>query len=163
MLVFFLNNTTATIDNEPFFCSLCAETKSRIAKRIKCPECARFICKACFESLSMVGLAQCPYCSSPLSKKGTEAGTQETIEIIKKASQMVEVGDFLSAEAYFQQALRIDSSSIVAWKKLGKMYFQMKNWEKAKFCFSKVLKVNPKDQEAKNDFIEADHRIRSYY
>ena len=111
----------------------------------------------------MVGLAQCPYCSSSLSKKGTEAGTQETIEIIKKASQMVEVGDFLSAEAYFQQVLRIDSNSIVAWKKLGKMYFQMKNWEKAKFCFSKVLKVNPKDQEAKNDFIEADHRIRSYY
>ena len=76
---------------------------------------------------------------------------------------MVETGDFFSAEAYFQQALRIDSNSIIAWKKLGQLYFQMKNWEKAKFCFSKVLKVNPQDQEAKKDYIEADHRIRSYY
>ena len=162
-MVFFLNNITTTIYDEPFFCSLCAETKSRVAKRIKCPDCARFICKACFDSLSMVGLVQCPYCSSPLSKEGSEKGTSETIKIIQKASQMVEVGDFLSAEAYFQQALRIDSNSIVAWKKLGKVYFQMKNWEKAKFCFAKVLKVNPKDKEAKKDYIEADHRIRSYY
>ena len=85
------------------------------------------------------------------------------MEIIQKASRMVEAGDFPSAEAYFQQALRIDSNSIVAWKKLGQMYFEMKNWEKAKFCFSKVLKVNPKDKEVKKDYIEADHRIRSYY
>ncbi|MFX0123434.1 MAG: tetratricopeptide repeat protein [Candidatus Hodarchaeota archaeon] len=31
----------------------------------------------------------------------------------------------------------------MAWKKLSQLYFHMKNWEKAKFCFSKVLKVNP--------------------
>ncbi len=161
--MFFLNNSVTTINNEPFFCSLCAETKSRIDERVRCSECARFICKDCFESLSIVGLVQCPYCTSPLNKEGTGLFTHEIIEIIQKASRMVETGDFFSAEAYFQQALRIDSNSIVAWKKLGQLYFQMKNWEKSKFCFLKVLKVNPQDQEAKKDYIEADHRIRSYY
>lgn len=161
--MFFLNNSETTINDEPFFCSLCTETKSRIDERIRCSECARFICKACFESLSLIGLVQCPYCSSPLNEEGAELGTPETIEIIQKASQLVETGDFFSAEAYFQQALRIDSNSIIAWKKLGQLYFQMKNWEKAKFCFSKVLKVDPQDQEAKKDYVEADHRIRSYY
>lgn len=160
-MVFFMQSSK--IKEEPFFCSLCAETKSRVGERVKCSECARFICKACFESLIIVGLAQCPYCSSTLSLDGTEQGIPEVIEIIQKASEKIEIGDFLSAEAYFQQALRLDSNSIVAWKKLGHLYFQQKNWEKAKFCFSKVLKVNPKDQEIKDKYIKADHRIRSYY
>lgn len=161
--MFFLNNSSNNVKNEPFFCSLCAETKSRIDERVQCPECARFVCKACFESLSLVGLAQCPYCSSPLSLGETRAEPSDVIEIIKEGSRKIETGDYLSAEAYFQQALRLDSNSIIAWKKLGQLYFQQKNWEKAKFCFSKVLKVNPQDQDVKKDYIEADHRIRSYY
>ncbi|UCG02074.1 MAG: hypothetical protein JSW11_21080 [Candidatus Heimdallarchaeota archaeon] len=132
----FLNKSVSLINKEPFFCSLCAKTKSRITERVKCSECARFICIGCFESLSMVGLVQCPYCSSPLSDEGSELGTPETIEIIQKASRMAKTGDYFSAEAYFQQALKIDSNSMVARKKLGQLYFQMKNWEKS-FVFQR--------------------------
>lgn len=150
-------------DEGPFFCSLCAVTKGRYEERIKCPECARLVCKDCFENLNIVGLIQCPYCSSPLSLDGASLKKSIIIEVIKLASRKFELGDYLTAEAYFQQALRIDSNSITAWKKLGELYFQQKNWEKAVYCLSKVLKMNPKDNEAKKMYVEADYRHRSYF
>ncbi|MFX0015756.1 MAG: tetratricopeptide repeat protein [Promethearchaeota archaeon] len=150
-------------DRGLFFCSLCTETKSGITDRVKCPECARLICKECFESLSLVGLVNCPYCSSSLNLEEISTESSEVIDIIKEGTKKIETGDLFTAEVYFQQALRIDSNSIAAWKKLEQLYFQMKNWEKTKYCFSKVLQMNPEDQEVKKNYIEADHRIRSYY
>ncbi len=158
-----LNESPDKTKKEPFFCSLCSATKNRYEERVKCPKCARLVCKDCFESLNVVGLVQCPFCSSSLKIDSKGQDSSAIIANIQRGQRKVEMGDLFSAEAYFQNALKLDSNSIIAWKKLGILYFKKKNWERAKFCFSKVLKVNSQDEEAKKMYIEADHRIRSYY
>ncbi len=147
----------------PFYCSICTETKGSNIKRLKCFKCARFICFGCFESLKLTGMIKCPYCTTTLVMGDAENGITSVIKLVELGSNKLEQGNDEQAKYYFLKAIDIDSKSVAAWKRLGVLYFDQKNWERAKFCFEKVLKLNPKDKEAKEKYVEADHRIRSYY
>ncbi len=153
------NNDSET----PFFCSICTETKGSNIKRLKCFKCARFICFGCFESLKLTGMIKCPYCATTLVMGDTDNGITSVIKLVELGSNKLEQGNDEQAKYYFLKAIDIDSKSVTAWKRLGVLYFDQKNWERSKFCFEKVLKLNPKDKEAKEKYVEADHRIRSYY
>ncbi len=146
-----------------FYCSICTETKGTNIKRIKCSKCARFICMGCFESIKVTGMNKCPYCSTSFDQVKSNSMMTSITDIIQIDAEKMEKGLINEAKYYFQKAIDLDSKSITAWKRLGLMYFAQKNWEKSKFCFTKVLKLNPQEKEAKEKYIEADHRIRSYY
>lgn len=160
------STTKISEDNEfksPFYCSICTETKGSNIKRIKCSKCARFICMGCFESIKLTGMNKCPYCSTNLAISDFKNGLTSTVNLVEIGVDKMDKGLDEQAKYYFLKAIDIDSKSMVAWKRLGMLYFSQKNWERAVYCFTKVLKLNPHDKEAKEYYIEADHRIRSYY
>lgn len=73
------------------------------------------------------------------------------------ADKYFEVGEkFYSAQKYkealkyYAAALKIDKNYILAWKKIGFCYYQLKNHNLAYKAFQKVLSINANDNEAKH-------------
>lgn len=147
----------------PFNCSLCEERKDRYTPRVQCSNCARFICKNCFDGLLMTKMLKCPYCSKTIAYTQKIDDNFYVIRIVKEAQRKIEQGAIKDAEKSLNDILNSDSKSIIAWKALGELYYNEKNWENAIYCFSKVLKLNPKDNSIRKKYIKADHRQRSYY
>jgi Tfp pilus assembly protein PilF len=117
----------------------------------------------CYESLKLTGMNKCPYCNTNLAISDFKNGITSTFNLVELGVDKMDKGLDEQAKYYFFKAIDLDSKSVVAWKRLGMLYFSQMNWERAKYCFTKVLKLNPQDKEAKENYIEADHRIRSYY
>ncbi len=119
------------------YCCLCTEVNTTQNAEYECDTCHRFICYSCLQDLKIVGLKQCPYCATTIFHKNIESsGPLDGKSGIK---------------------------SVESWKKLGKFYYQRKNWELSKFFLLKVLKYNPEDKQVKIMYIEADYRSRSYF
>ncbi|MHA2156835.1 MAG: hypothetical protein ACXABU_15940 [Candidatus Hodarchaeales archaeon] len=119
------------------YCCLCTEISAKSDETYECDQCHRFICASCLEDLNIIGLDQCPYCTSTID--------QLHMDTDKNISPKREI------------------KSLKELKKLGRFYYQRKNWELAKYFLLKVLKLNPSDKQAKSMYIEADYKHRCYY
>ncbi len=58
------------------------------------------------------------------------------------------LGHRKSAEAAFQVVTEIDPQDVESLKILGQLYYDSKQHEEALKCYERVLKINPRDQEA---------------
>jgi tetratricopeptide (TPR) repeat protein len=60
----------------------------------------------------------------------------------------------LSRSGSFENATQLDENNVDAWEDLGVSYLKLKNYEEAKRCFEKAIKLDPKDEGTKTSLIE---------
>ena len=60
-----------------------------------------------------------------------------------------QVNDLAGAREDCRKTVKIKPDYIDAWRKLGRVYEDLKQWEKAKECYNEVLKLDPSDKDAK--------------
>jgi len=68
--------------------------------------------------------------------------------LLHLADLLLRAGYQESALGALEDSLEVDSDNLVALKIAGKLYAQTGNYEKAKTCYQKLLKINPKNQSA---------------
>ncbi|MCX7699111.1 MAG: tetratricopeptide repeat protein, partial [Candidatus Goldbacteria bacterium] len=56
---------------------------------------------------------------------------------------------YKDALKYYIAAIKIDKNYVLAWKKIGFCYYQLKNHDMANKAFQKVISLSPNDTEAK--------------
>jgi polysaccharide biosynthesis/export protein len=59
-------------------------------------------------------------------------------------------GLFSQAAAIFEQAVKLDPQNADAYYSLGHAYFDLRQWKKAIGSFERVVELNPRDQEARD-------------
>jgi len=68
--------------------------------------------------------------------------------LLHLADLLLRAGYQESALGVLEDSLEVDSANPIALKIAGKLYAQTGNYEKAKICYQKLLKINPKNQGA---------------
>jgi protein involved in polysaccharide export with SLBB domain len=64
-------------------------------------------------------------------------------------------GLFSQAAAIFEQAVRLDPQNADAHYSLGHAYFDLRQWKKVIGSFERVVELNPRDQEARDQLLLA--------
>lgn len=72
----------------------------------------------------------------------------ETQQVIDEASELVKEGKYNEAEKTYKRALKTYAGSLNAFRGLGKLAFQRKDWGGIKNWYGKVLEVVPEDLQA---------------
>jgi tetratricopeptide (TPR) repeat protein len=67
---------------------------------------------------------------------------------LKLGHALLALGHRKSAEAAFQVVTEFDPEDVDSLKTLGRLYYENKRPEEALSCFERVLKIDPRDQEA---------------
>lgn len=87
-------------------------------------------------------------------QSATKQNIQQTTQI--SADKYFGVGEefynakrYEEALKYYVAAVKIDRNYVLAWKKIGFCYYQLKNHNMAHKAFQKVLSINANDREAK--------------
>jgi Flp pilus assembly protein TadD/peroxiredoxin len=78
----------------------------------------------------------------------------------------VREGKTSEAISYFQEALRLDPTHVVALNNLGSAYRQLKDWDQARTILERAVKVKPDDPEANYGlamvFAQTDNNEQAY-
>lgn len=82
------------------------------------------------------------------------ADADEIVDLIEKASGYYGKGDFEAAEKVYIEIISKDPKNHRAYKGLGKIYKRQRNFKDAEASFKQVLKLEPGDQEAKQELKE---------
>ncbi len=83
-------------------------------------------------------------------------------DIISKGNQALNSNKYEEALKYYQQANQINSEEKSVYRRLGKAYFGLKNYDKAEENYKKYLETSPNDSECLIDLGEA-QRLGGYY
>jgi len=83
--------------------------------------------------------------------KAPLADADELVDLIEKASGYYGKGDFDAAEKVYIEIISKDAKNFRAYKGLGRIYKQQRNLDDSKASFKQVLKIEPDDNEAKQE------------
>lgn len=68
--------------------------------------------------------------------------------LIEQAKQLLEKKSSLEAEDLLVKAIQINSKNLEAYRLIGGIYFEQKNFRDAKEAFTQILKIDPQNKEA---------------
>ena len=71
----------------------------------------------------------------------------KTDELLTKAKNFVDSGNFIQAERLFIDLIKLDNKNLSAYQGLGDLYSRQKNYDHAKEICEYVLKVDPKNSD----------------
>lgn len=81
-------------------------------------------------------------------EEGKSLNVEQKIEqLFTQAEEFKKRGDLASAENKYIEIIGLDSKSFKAFKELGRLYFEKKQYEEAKQTFEHVLKLKKDDED----------------
>ncbi len=79
----------------------------------------------------------------------SDSDTKQTIEkLFNEAEELKKTGDLTGAEKVYIEIIGLDSKNIKAFKALGQLYFERKDFEEAKQTFEHILKLEEDNEDA---------------
>ena len=140
--------------------SIPAEKEAKFKERIISNRLKRNIVKYWAKSsrvLAPVGQAAAGYLKSRLAKlyqakniyqENNRADSPETIgQLFSQAEELKKRDDLDAAEKKYIEIIGLDSKNIEAFKELGRIYFEKKEFEEAKQTFEHILKLKEDDED----------------
>lgn len=89
-----------------------------------------------------------------------QASADEVIDLLESASGFYGKGDFGKAEKIYIEIITKDKKNARAYKGLGRIYKRQRNFIDAQSSFEQAVKINPEDQEAREQLDEVRKLIK---
>ncbi len=89
-----------------------------------------------------------------------QATADEVIDLLESASGFYGKGDFGKAEKIYIEIITKDKKNVRAYKGLGRIYKRQRNFIDAQSSFEQAVKINPEDQEAREQLGEVKNLIK---
>jgi len=89
-----------------------------------------------------------------------QATADEVIDLLESASGYYGKGDFGRAEKIYIEIITKDKRNARAYKGLGRIYKRQRNFIDACSSFEQAIKINPEDQEAREQLEEIKNLIK---
>jgi len=83
-----------------------------------------------------------------VTKEEFESLENKIGKLLKEADDLAGKDEFAEAEKKYLEILSFDSRNVTAYRGLGHLYIQQKNYQEAKQIFEHILKLNNLDDEA---------------
>lgn len=87
------------------------------------------------------------YKINQVKREEGETGEVKTDELLKKANNFVDSGNFIQAERLFIDLVKLDNKNLAAYQGLSDLYARQRDFDHAKEICQYILKVDPKNSD----------------